>query len=72
MNDLSKDFINVVNLIQESRDNAIRKVNEELILLYWNVGKYISEQLESQKWGSSYVDELASFISEKMSRCERV
>ena len=40
-------------------------VNEELILLYWNVGKYISEQLESQKWGSSYVDELASFISKK-------
>lgn len=33
------------------------------MLLYWNVGKYISEQLESQKWGSSYVDELASFIA---------
>ncbi len=64
MNDLPKDFINVVNLIQEARENSIRKVNEELILLYWNVGKYISEQLESQKWGSSYVDELASFISE--------
>lgn len=63
MNDLSKDFINVVNLIQEARENAIRKVNEELIMLYWNVGKYISEQLESQNWGSSYVDELASFIS---------
>lgn len=63
MNDLSNDFIKVVNLIQEARENAIRKVNEELILLYWNVGKYISEQLESQKWGSSYVDELASFIS---------
>ena len=42
MNDLSNDFINVVNLIQEARENAIRKVNEELILLYWNVGKYIS------------------------------
>lgn len=65
MSDLSKDFINVVNLIQEARDNAIRKVNEELILLYWNVGKYISEQLEIQEWGSSYVDELSSFISEK-------
>ena len=39
-------------------------MNEELIFLYWNVGEYISEQLESQKWGSSYVDELASFISE--------
>ena len=63
MNDLSKDFINVVNLIQEARENAIRKVNEELILLYWNVGKYISEQLENQKWGTFYVDELASSIS---------
>ena len=30
MNDLSKDFINVVNLMQEARENAIRKVNEEL------------------------------------------
>ncbi len=30
MNDLPKDFINVVNLIQEARENSIRKVNEEL------------------------------------------
>jgi len=63
MNEMKNDFIAIVNLIQQSRENALRKVNEELILLYWNVGKYISEQLESQKWGSSYVDELASFIS---------
>ena len=59
----SNDFINVVNLIHRSRENALRKVNEELILLYWNVGKYISEQMENQKWGSSYIDELAKFIS---------
>ncbi len=64
MNDITKDFISVVELIQYARENTIRKVNEELILLYWNVGKYISEQLELQKWGSSYVDELALFISE--------
>ena len=63
MNDMAKEFIKVVDLIQKARENAIRKVNEELILLYWNVGKYISEQLESQKRGSSYVDELAAFIS---------
>lgn len=65
MSDLSKDFIDVVNLIQNAKENALRKVNEELIMLYWNVGRYISEQLENQKWGSSYVDELASYISEK-------
>ncbi|MFZ5967400.1 MAG: PDDEXK nuclease domain-containing protein [Bacillota bacterium] len=64
MTDLSKDFIKVVDLIQNARENALRKVNEELILLYWNVGKYISEQMQSQKWGSSYIDEMSKFISE--------
>lgn len=63
MIDMSNDFINVINLIHSSRENALRKVNEELILLYWNVGKYISEQMENQNWGSSYIDELAKFIS---------
>ena len=63
MTDISNDFINVVNLIHRSRESALRKVNEELILLYWNVGKYISEQMENQKWGSSYIDEMAKFIS---------
>lgn len=64
MYDLSNDFINVINLIQQSRENALRKVNEELILLYWNVGKYISGQMQTQKWGSSYIDEMATYISE--------
>lgn len=64
MANLSNDFINVINLIHCSKENALRKVNEELILLYWNVGKYISEQMESQSWGSSYIDEMANFISQ--------
>lgn len=29
MTDISNDFINVVNLIHRSRENALRKVNEE-------------------------------------------
>ncbi|MDP4147726.1 MAG: PDDEXK nuclease domain-containing protein [Bacillota bacterium] len=63
MADIGNDFNNVINLIHRSRESALRKVNEELILLYWNVGKYISEQMENQKWGNSYIDELAKFIS---------
>lgn len=65
MDELSDHFIVVVDLIQKARENAFRKVNEELILLYWHVGEYISGQLENQKWGSSYVDELANYIAEK-------
>jgi len=64
MNIIKNDFFEVIELIQNARENALRKVNEELILLYWNVGKYVSQQLVSQKWGSSYVDELSLFIAE--------
>lgn len=65
MDELSKNFFLVIDLIQKARENAFRKVNEELILLYWNVGEYISKQIENQAWGSSYVDELANYIAEK-------
>ena len=34
-----------------------------LIMLYWNVGKYISEQMQNQNWGSAYIDQMAEFIS---------
>jgi len=32
-------------------------------MLYWNVGKYISEQMQNQNWGSAYIDQMAEFIS---------
>ena len=37
----------LIELIDSSRKNALKKVNEELIRLYWNVGKYL--HMESQK-----------------------
>ena len=69
MNDLVKNMdykdwlVELKSTIQQRQIKAAIAVNSELILLYWNVGKYISEQLENQKWGTSYIDELASFIS---------
>ncbi|WP_317854488.1 PDDEXK nuclease domain-containing protein [Chakrabartyella piscis] len=59
----SKDFSQVIEYITTARENALRKVNEELIMLYWNVGKYISFEMENQNWGDAYVDELAKYIS---------
>ncbi len=58
------DFDSIIKLISDARENAIRKVNDELITLYWNVGKYISKELESKNWGSSYIDEMAKYINE--------
>ena len=57
------DFVTIVNLIENARENALRKVNEELILLYRNVGKYLSDEMQKYSWGSSYIDEIAEYIS---------
>ena len=58
-------FIEVIQLINKARTNAYKAVNTELINLYWNIGKYISEQVTSQVWGKSVVSQLAKYI-EKM------
>lgn len=55
-------FTDIVNLIKQSRTNAIKAVNAELINLYWNIGTYISKKIELSEWGDSVVTELANFI----------
>ena len=44
MNEIDKGFEQVTAIIENARANAFRKVNEELILMYQNVGRFLSEQ----------------------------
>ncbi len=60
-----QQFIGIIALIKQSRVNAIKAVNTELINLYWNIGSYITLQLTNAKWGEKTVDELADFIKNK-------
>jgi predicted nuclease of restriction endonuclease-like (RecB) superfamily len=55
-------FTDIIQLIKQSRSNAIKAVNAELINLYWNIGEYISKKIELSEWGDSVVTELANFI----------
>jgi predicted nuclease of restriction endonuclease-like (RecB) superfamily len=55
-------FTDIVQLIKQSRSNAIRAVNAELINLYWNIGEYINNKIELSEWGDSVVTELANYI----------
>lgn len=55
-------FTDIIQLIKQSRTNAIKAVNAELINLYWNIGEYISKKIEQSVWGDSVVTELANFI----------
>ena len=59
---MNKRFADIIRLIKKSRANAIKSVNAELINLYWNIGKYISNKIEQAEWGDSVVIELSKFI----------
>ncbi len=58
-----REYINWVNelknLIQKTQVKASISVNRELLGLYWNIGKSISEKVENANWGSSVVEELS-------------
>lgn len=41
-----KQFDEISHIIEELRKNALRKVNEELIMMYWRVGEYIKPSIE--------------------------
>ena len=40
-NSLEFNFSEVINMIETRRNNAYKKVNEELISLYWDFGNII-------------------------------
>lgn len=54
----------LIKIIDESRQNALRKVNEELILMYWQVGEFLSEESKKTSFGDSYIDVIASEIQD--------
>ena len=61
-NNLDFNFNEIINMIETRRNNAYKKVNEELISLYWDFGKYISEKVEDSNWGEKIVDKLEEFM----------
>lgn len=57
-----QDFSTIVTLIQERRLRVTRLVNRELIDLYWEIGKYLDERIETDGWGKGTVRQLAEHL----------
>lgn len=57
------DFNQVISIIEEARGRAIQAVNAELIQMYWNVGKYLSDLCANAAFGDKIIDEVASYIA---------
>jgi hypothetical protein len=55
-------FEDIIRIIETAREQAYRKVNEELILMYQKVGKYISEKTKESFYGENLIDRMADFF----------
>ena len=61
----NQNFDRIIEIIENSRRDAFKAVNRELINMYWEIGKFVSEKVGKNKWGKSVVKELSDFIQHK-------
>ena len=53
---------NLIQIISQSKQNALKKVNEELINMYWKIGEHLSTESEKASFGDAYIDTVAEEI----------
>ena len=56
-------FEEIVSIIDNARNRALKAVNAELIQMYWNVGEYLSALCSNAEFGDKVIDEVASFVA---------
>ena len=65
-----KGYIELLNEIKQnvvnSRIQAVKAVNSELINLYWIIGKLILERQKEHGWGKSIVEKLSKDLQHEM------
>lgn len=59
---LENQFTEIRKLINQAKRNAFNAANKELINLYWNIGKQISEKTSQSEWGKSVIKNLADYL----------
>lgn len=63
MNELDNNVLAIAKLIDTHRENAFRKVNEELVMMYYEIGSYLSNKIKNEKWGSKTIENIAMQIN---------
>ena len=59
---LKHDFDEIAQMIARAKQRAYSAINTMLVELYWQVGAYIHNKLESATWGEGVVDQLANHL----------
>lgn len=58
-------FAKIYLMIIEAQSRAWQQVNKTLIELYWNIGQYVSERVNTNGWGKGIVEEMSKYIVAK-------
>ena len=62
---LDTSFHKIIELIENRKNNAYKKVNEEMILLYLDVGKYLFDLQQNSKYGDKITFKFSEYIKNK-------
>jgi len=60
--EIQPQFEHIAQLIEKAKQQAFQKVNTQIIELYWQIGKYIHQQVNNANWGKSIVKQLAAYL----------
>lgn len=61
-NEINGVFTQIIEIIENARTNAYKKVNEELIKMYWDIGAFLSKEAENADFGDAYIDTISEYI----------
>ena len=59
----SSQFSEIISIIDNAKNRALNAVNAELIQMYWDVGKYLSNLCAQSSFGDKVIDEVAAYIA---------
>lgn len=59
------EFKEIINIIQNHRQNAYRKINEELVMMYYEIGQYLSKKVNDGEYGEGVILKIADKIKEQ-------
>ena len=62
MKEVNSAFSQVTDIIETAKNSAYKKVNEELINMYWNIGAFLSKEAENATFGDAYIDSISEYI----------
>ena len=58
------EFNEVIEIIETTKSKIYKKVNEEFITMYFNIGKFLAKKIKNEEYGNSYINNLAIYIKE--------